>query len=72
MEKNLIIALVIFLIVTFLFWKFTNGYYRKGYGEKLWNHWSSRLFYWQGVIYTCTGITFVILYLLKWANVLTL
>ena len=71
MGNIFIIAIAIFLFITFLFWRFTKEYFKKEYGERLWNHWSSRLFYWQGVIYTCTGITFVILYFLKWANVLT-
>jgi len=71
MDKNVVIAISLFVIVTFLFWKFTSDYYKKGYGEKLWNQWDTRLFFWQGVIYTCTGITALLLFILKWTNVLT-
>lgn len=70
MEKIWIIVISLFLISTFLFWKLTNGYFKKEYGEKLWKQWSSRLFYWQGVIYTGTGITILLLFFLKWGNVL--
>ncbi len=71
MEKIWIIAIVLFLLTCFLFWYFTKGYFKKEYGEKMWKNWGSRLFYWQGVIYTSTGITIVIMFILKWTKVLT-
>ncbi|MGP1992576.1 hypothetical protein D9V96_011890 [Zobellia laminariae] len=65
MENIWIIAVSLLFIVTFLFWKVTSGYFKKEYGEKLWKQWGTRLFYWQGVIYTSTGITFLTLHFFK-------
>ncbi|WP_417194990.1 hypothetical protein [Bizionia sp.] len=65
------IAIALFLIIAFLFWKLTNGHFKKEYGSTLWNQWGTRLFYWQGVIYTSTGITILILFILKWTGILT-
>ena len=71
MENIWIIAIILFIIITFLFWRLTKGYLKKEYGEKNWKNWGSRLFYWQGAIFTSTGLTFLIMYLLKWANILS-
>jgi hypothetical protein len=71
MTKTWVIAISLFLIITFLFWRLTSGHFKKEYGKRLWEKWGTRLFYWQGAIYTSTGITILIMFLLKWANVLT-
>jgi len=71
MEKIWVITISLFLIITFLFWRLTSGHFKKEYGKKLWKQWGTRLFYWQGAIYTSTGITILIMFLLKCANVLT-
>ncbi len=60
MEKIWVIAVSLFVIITFLFWRLTNGYFKK----------ESRLVYWQVVIYAATGITILIMFLLKWTNVM--
>jgi hypothetical protein len=65
-----LIAILIFLIFTFLFWILTRGYAKKKYGTKMWKHWPSRLSYWQAAIFYGIGFTFIIMYLLKWGNVL--
>ena len=70
MEKIWVIAISLFLIITFLFWRLTNGHFKIEYGKKNWKQWGARLFYWQGAIFVSTGITFLIMFLLKWANVL--
>lgn len=71
MDSIWLIAILLFISVTYLFWKFTNAYFKKQNGTKMWQKWGTRLFYWQGVIYTGTGITILLLYALKWTNVLT-
>lgn len=70
MESILIIALVVFLLTAFLIWKTTSGPIKKEFGEKRWKLWGQRTFYWQEVIYLSTGITYLFLIGLKWANVL--
>ena len=71
MEKIWIIGISLFLIVTFLFWRLTHNYSRKKYGEKMWKRGETKLVYWQVAIYISIGITFLIMYLLKWTNILT-
>ena len=47
MEKIwiLLIAILIFLVFIFLFWKLTSGGAKKEYGTKMWKHWPTRLAY---------------------------
>jgi len=71
MDKNLIIAGVIFLAIIFLYWKLTNEYGKKTYGKKLWKQWSTRTYYWEGAVMISSGLTVAILFLLRWGNVLT-
>ena len=67
----LLIAISIFLIVTFLYWILTSGYAEKAYGKKMWKQWGTRTFYWHGALFISGGITVMIIFILKWANVLT-
>lgn len=71
MENIWILAIGIFLVITFLFWILTSGHFKKENGTKMWKQWSTRTFYWQGVISVGTAGTFITMYVLKWANVLT-
>lgn len=71
MEKIWIIAISLFLIITFLFWKTTKGHFRKEYGKKIWKQWGTKTFYWQGAIFVGIGGTSLIMFILKWTNVLT-
>lgn len=66
-----LIALLIFTIVTFLYWKLTRNYAEKAYGKKMWNQWGTRTFYWQGALLIGGGVTVLIVFLLKSAHVLT-
>lgn len=67
----IVITILIFLIVLFFYWKFTVGPYKKANSEKMRKLWGIRTFYWEGLIYVATGITILILLILKWAKVLT-
>ena len=73
MENIRIILIVIslFLIITFLYWKLTNGYAEKEYGKKMFKQWGTRTFYWTGALFFSGGITVFVIYLLKWGKVLT-
>lgn len=70
MEKIwvLVLAISLFLIITLIYWRFTRGYIKAKYGEN-YKIWGARTFYWQDAIYICTGLTFLILVLLKWTNI---
>jgi len=66
-----LIALLIFAIFIFLFWRITNKYTKKEYGTKMWKHWPAKLSYWQAAILYSTGFTVITLFILKSANVFT-
>jgi len=67
----LTIAIVIFLLLNFLFYKSLNGYVKKEYGKKMWKIWGNKVYFWQSSIFGSTIGTALIMYLLKWLNVLT-
>lgn len=66
-----VVTILLFLVIISVFWKLTSGPLRKEYGEKMWKNWGSRLYYWQAAIYVSAGLTILIIYLLKKANVLS-
>ncbi|MFI1743443.1 hypothetical protein [Thalassobellus sediminis] len=74
MEKFWIVAItiLIFTIITFLYWKLTNAFGKNEYGEKMWKNWGTRMYYWTGAIMVSGGITVGIIYLLNSTNILTL
>lgn len=55
MEKIWITAGLVFLVSTFLYWKLMRYYSEKLLGEKRYKQWNSRLYFWQGAIFTSTG-----------------
>ncbi|MEW4925654.1 hypothetical protein [Algibacter sp. 2305UL17-15] len=67
----IVIAAAIFLIITFLYWKMTSGYAENEYGKKMWQQWGTKTFYWSGAFFIRGGITVMVIFLLKWANILT-
>ncbi len=71
MKTTIIIAIVIFLITNFLFWKLTHVHFQNEYGKKLFNNWVTKTYYWQGSIFVSTGITALIILLLKWIEVIS-
>jgi TRAP-type C4-dicarboxylate transport system permease small subunit len=71
MVKFWIIAGVICLILTLIIAKFTLKYYKKENSEKMWKLWGMKSMYWQGVVLVSGGLTFLIMLILKWSNILT-
>lgn len=67
----ILIALGVFLLSVFIFWRMTNTYAQKGYGTKMWKHWSTRLYYWQAAIFYSIGFTTITMYLLKWSKIVS-
>ncbi len=64
-------ATVIFLILGFLFYKAMTGYVRTSFGKKWLKIWGNKLYFWQSLIFVSIAGTVVIMFLLKWGNVLT-
>lgn len=60
----ILIAIAIFLLVTFLYWKLTKGYVEKIHGKKMWKQWSTRTFYWTNVLFVSGGITAMVIALI--------
>lgn len=73
MEKTWLItmAAAIFLIINFLFYKTLNTVYKKEFGKKMWKLGGARVYFWQASIFVSSGGTVLIMYLLKWSNVVT-
>jgi Flp pilus assembly protein protease CpaA len=73
MEKIwvLITAIVLLFFYAFLLWRLTSGDTKKEYGSKMWKHWPTRLYFWQGIILYSVGFTIITMFLLKWGNILT-
>ncbi|WP_159020581.1 hypothetical protein [Algibacter sp. L3A6] len=72
MEKTSIILLAIslFIAITFLYWRLTRAYAEKEYGKNIWKQWGTRTFYWQGALYFSGGLTVALIFVLKSASVL--
>lgn len=72
MEKIwvLLIAISLFVIFTYGYWKLTSGYAEKEYGKNMWKQWSTRTFYWNGAILVSGCLTFLTMYALNSANIL--
>jgi hypothetical protein len=73
MEKIWIITIATgtFIIINFLFYKALNVYYKNEFGKKMWKLGGTKVYFWQGSIFvSIAGIT-LIMYLLKWLNVVT-
>ena len=66
-----LIAISLFLIITFLYYLLTSGYAEKEYGKNMWKQWGTRTFYWTGALFVSGGVTVLVIYLLKYGNVLT-
>lgn len=67
MERTgvIVIAIALFLLVTFLYWKLTYGLVKKEYSKKMRRQWGTRMFYWTGALFFSGGITVLVIILLK-------
>ncbi len=66
-----ITAILVFLGTIFIYWWIMRSYSKKELGKKMYKQGYARLYFWQGAIFTGTGVTFLVMFLLKWANILT-
>ncbi|MAU14919.1 MAG: hypothetical protein CMH46_05195 [Muricauda sp.] len=73
MESSWIItiALLIFIAINFLYYKSMNGYVRKAFGKKWLRVYGNKLYFWQSSIFVSSAATVFIMYVLKWASILT-
>ena len=71
MVKIWITATVLFLLITFLFWKLTIGHFKKDYNNKMWRLTGTKTFYWQGTLLISGGLTLLTMFLLKALHIFT-
>lgn len=71
MDKTwiIVLAISIFILTTIVYLRITNKHFKKIYGHN--RKWGARMFYWQDAIYICTGVTFLILVIIKYTNIMT-
>ncbi len=67
----IILAVVIFSMVSSLFYKSMNGYVKEAFGKRWLNIWGNKVYFWQSLLFVSTAGTALIMYLLKWGNMLT-
>ncbi len=72
MEKVLIMSTPLFLSIAFLLWKFSNERFEEEYGTRMWRQWSTRLYYWQAILYITTLITVFLVVFLMWINIIAI
>ncbi|MBX2827960.1 MAG: hypothetical protein KTR22_07345 [Flavobacteriaceae bacterium] len=70
MEKIWIIAAVTFLVVGLLIYVSMKGYVGKTFGKKWLAIWGNKIYFWQSWLFSSMACTALILYALKWTNVL--
>ena len=75
MEKTWIIAIAIvtFFILNILFYKSLYNYLKKEVGEKMWKIGigGNKFYFWQSSIFFSAAGTVLIMFTLKWTNVLS-
>lgn len=72
MDKTwiIIIAIAILLAVGFLSYHFLRGYVKESIGKKWLSIWGNRLYFWQSLLFLSVSGTVLIMFLLKWTNLL--
>ena len=72
MEKTwiILIAIATFLTINLIYYKSMKGYVGKAFGKKWLKIAGNKFYFWQSSIFVSTGGTFLIMFILKWTNVL--
>ena len=65
MKPIFLTAILIFLINMYIVYKYSYNYYRKNTKEKMWKLWGMKTVYWEGVVIVSSGLTVIVLILLK-------
>ena len=67
----LLLAIGTFLVLSLIFYRIMRGYVKESFGKKWLTLWGNKVYFWQSLIFMSTAGTFLILFLLKWGNVVT-
>ena len=67
-----IIAIGLFLIILFFYWRISKNYFKNEvFSKGTWKTGVTQFSYWHGAILVSSGATTPIIYILKWTNILT-
>jgi hypothetical protein len=70
MGKIWVIGITLFIVMTFLVWKFFYGFYKKEASKKMRKTWGARMYYWHFILMISGVATTLLILLLKWGNIL--
>ena len=65
MKPIFLTVILIFLINMYIVYKYSYNYYRKNTSDKMWKLWGLRTPYWEGVVIVSSGLTAIVLILIK-------
>ncbi len=65
MKPIFLAAILIFLINLYIVYKYSYNYYQKNTSDKMWKLWGLRTPYWEGVVIVSSGLTAIVLLLIK-------
>ncbi len=64
------LAGLLFLTVTFFYWKITSIYLKRNHKVKSKRSLRTNIYYWEGALFVSSSITIALLFFLNWANIL--
>ena len=67
----IIIAALTFTVLSVLFYKVMKGYVQEEFGKKWLHVWGNKVYFWQSLIFVSIAGTALIMFVLKWLNVIT-
>ena len=65
------ISAAIFIAVSVVLYKIMNNYVEESYGKKWLTLWGNKLYFWQSLLFSSMLGTALIMYLLKWTQVVS-
>ena len=65
MKPIFLAAILIFLINLYIVYKYSYNYYQKNTSDKMWKLWGLRTPYLEGVVIVSSGLTAIVLLLIK-------
>ncbi len=68
--KILIIGLVFLLLFAFVFYRMLLGYVERSYGDGWLASWGNKVYFWQSILFSSMGGTVLVMYALKWMQIL--
>ena len=64
-------AIATFVLAAYVHNKVMKNYVLKEYGKKWLTVWGYKLYFWQSSVFVSTLTTLLVVFLLKWSNVIT-